>query len=213
MSFGISWAPGATTVGARFDSCVILGSEKRINFGGRVLSKAGKKVFVISENMAAACAGLVSDFQVLTSMVKAYVKLFELEHERSITVQSLAKLMSGILYQRRIFPYFTDTILGGIDENGPQLIVMDLIGSIIADDYAAIGTGAQVAIGILEEEYNKSLNIEDAKKLIMKSIQSAIERDPSSGNGMKTSGSFSNGTAILFLSGKRMCWWRRFIRN
>ena len=184
MSYGIEWAPGATTVGARFNNCVILGSEKRVNFGGRVLSKAGKKVFKISDNVAAACAGLVSDFQVLTSTVKAYVKLFQLEHERSISIKSLAKMMSGILYQRRIFPYFTDTILGGIDENGPQLIVLDLIGSIIDDDYAAIGTGAQVAIGILEEEYKKDLKVNEAKELVRRSIQSAIERDPSSGNGM-----------------------------
>jgi len=184
MSYGIEWAPGATTVGAKFDNFVILGSEKRVNFGGRVLSKAGKKVFKISDNVAAACAGLVSDFQVLTSTVKAYVQLFKLENERSISIKSLAKMMSGILYSRRIFPYFTDTIIGGMDENGPQLIVLDLIGSVIDDDYAAIGTGAQVAIGILEEEYKKNLNINEAKELVRKSIQSAIERDPSSGNGM-----------------------------
>ena len=184
MSYGIEWAPGATTIGAKFDNFVILGSEKRVNFGGRVLSKAGKKVFKISDNIAAACAGLVSDFQVLTSTVKAYVQLFKLEHERSISIKSLAKMMSGLLYQKRVFPYFTDTIIGGMDENGPQLIVLDLIGSVIDDDYAAIGTGAQVAIGILEEEYKKSLNLNEAKELVRKSIQSAIERDPSSGNGM-----------------------------
>ena len=184
MAQYFEWAPGATTVGAKFNDCVILGSEKRINFGGRVLSKAGKKVFKINDKVAAACAGLVSDFQVLTSTVKAYVQLFSLEHERMISIHSLAKLMSGILYSRRIVPYFTDTIIGGIDEDGPQLVVLDLIGSAIEDNYAAIGTGAQVAIGILEEEYNKEMSVDQAKLLIQKSIQSAIERDPSSGNGM-----------------------------
>ena len=184
MAQFFEWAPGACTVGCKFNDCVVLGSEKRIHFGGRILSKAGKKVFLINENVAAACAGLVSDFQVLTATLKAYVKLFSLEHERQISIRSLAKLMSGILYSRRIFPYFTDTILGGFDENGPQLIVLDLIGSILDDDFACLGSGAQVAIGVLEEEYRKDMSIEEAKELVKRSIQSAIERDPLSGNGM-----------------------------
>ena len=38
--------------------------------------------------------------------------------------------------------------------------------------------------GVLEEEYRKDMSIEEAKDLVKRSIQSAIERDPLSGNGM-----------------------------
>lgn len=184
MSFGINWAPGATTVGCICKDGVVLGSEKKVHFGGRVLSKSGKKVFKITDWIGAACAGLVSDFQVLTSTIRAYTSLFSFERRRKISVKSTAKFMSGILYQRRYFPYFTDTIVGGIDDDGGQLYALDLIGSLIDDVYAAIGTGAQVAVGVLEEYYKQDMNVEEGKKLLIKAIKSASERDPLSGNGI-----------------------------
>lgn len=184
MSFGIPWAPGASTCGLVCRDGVILASEKRVHFGGRILSKSGRKVFLIDDKIGAACAGLISDFQVLTSTIRAYTSLFRFERGRKISVKSTAKFMSGVLYSRRWFPYFTDTLVGGIDENGGQLFALDLIGSLIDDVYAAIGTGAQVAIGVLEEEYKENVSLEEGKQLLIKAIKSASERDPLSGNGI-----------------------------
>ncbi|MFX1451785.1 MAG: proteasome subunit beta [Promethearchaeota archaeon] len=184
MSFGIPWAPGASTCGLICKDGVILASEKRVHFGGRILSKSGRKVFPITPYIGAACAGLISDFQVLTSTIRAYTSLFSFERGRKISVKSTAKFMSGVLYSRRWFPYFTDSLIGGIDDNGGQLYALDLIGSLIDDVYAAIGTGAQVAIGVLEEEYKENMSLEEGKQLLIKAIKSASERDPLSGNGI-----------------------------
>ena len=184
MAQWIDWAPGATTLGVVCKDSVILGSEKKVHFAGRVLSKSGKKVFRITDHIGAACAGLISDFQVLTSTIKAYTSLFNFERGRNISVKSTAKFMSGVLYSRRWFPYFTDTLVGGIDENGGQLYALDLLGSQLDDVYAAIGTGAQIAIGVLEENYKEGLNIDEGKNLLTKAIKSASERDPLSGNGI-----------------------------
>ncbi len=184
MSFGIDWAPGATTVGCVCKDGVALASEKRVHFAGRVLSKTGKKVFKVTDWIGIACAGLISDFQILTSTIRAYTLLFSFERGRKISVKSTAKFMSGVLYSRRWFPYFTDTLVGGIDDKGGQLFALDLIGSLIDDVYAAIGTGAQVAIGVLEEEYKENMSLEEGKQLLIKAIKSASERDPLSGNGI-----------------------------
>ena len=184
MAQWIDWAPGACTVGTVCKDGVVLGSEKRVHFAGRILSKSGKKVFKITDHIAAACAGLISDFQVLTSTIKAYTSLFNFERGRKISVKSTAKFMSGVLYSRRWFPYFTDTLVGGIDEKGGQLFALDLIGSHLDDVYAAIGTGAQIAIGVLEENYKNDMTIEEGKNLLIRAIKSASERDPLSGNGI-----------------------------
>ncbi|MHA1143950.1 MAG: proteasome subunit beta [Candidatus Helarchaeota archaeon] len=184
MSFGIQWAPGATTVGVVCKDGIVLGAEKKVHFGGRILSKTGKKVFKISDSVGIACAGLVSDFQVVQGLLKAYNNLFTLDHDRKISVKSLVKLMSGIMYSRRIFPYFTDTLVAGFDHEGAHLFSIDLVGAIIDDVYAAIGTGSQVAIGVLEEDYKEDMTIDEGKQLVLKAIRSAIERDPLSGNGI-----------------------------
>jgi len=59
---------GATAVGLKVDEGVVVGAEKRISYGGFVLSKAGKKVFKISDRMAMAAAGLFGDMQTISSL-------------------------------------------------------------------------------------------------------------------------------------------------
>ncbi len=70
------YVPGATTVGVVCSDGVILASEKRVSYGSFVMSRSGKKVFKITNNIGAACAGLVSDMQILIREVGAYANLY-----------------------------------------------------------------------------------------------------------------------------------------
>lgn len=176
--------PGATTLGIVFSEGVLLASEKRVTYGYFVMSKAGKKVFKISDHIGAACAGLVSDMQILIREVEAYTNLFRLDTKRRIPVRSAAKVMSNLLFSRRLFPLITQTIVGGVDEDGSSIYVLDVLGSVISDKYAAVGTGAEIAIGVLEEDYQENMNLEETKKLAIRTMKSAISRDSMSGNGI-----------------------------
>ena len=175
--------PGATTIGAVCSDGVILASEKRVSYGYMVMSKVGKKVFKITDKMGAACAGLVSDMQVLVREIEAYAKLFNLDAGRPMPVKSAAKVMSNMLFSRRLAPLITQTIVGGIDEDGASLYVLDVLGSVIPDKYAAVGSGAEIAIGVLEERYKDGMTTEEAKELVVKAIKSAVRRDIMSGDG------------------------------
>lgn len=176
--------PGATTIGIVCKDGVILASEKRVTYGYMVMSKAGKKVFEISDKIGAACAGFVADMQVLIRIMQANAQLFELEHGREMDVKATAKLMSNMLFQRRLFPFLTQTIVGGVDEHGSSIYVLDPLGSLIPDDYAVVGSGAEIAVGVLEAQYNKELSIIEGRSLVEKAVRAAIARDIASGNGM-----------------------------
>lgn len=178
------WIPGATTVGVVCPEGVILASEKRVSHGYLIVSKGGKKVFKITDRIGAACAGLVSDMQILAREVEAYSNLYSLDVSRPISVRSAAKLMSTLLFNRRLTPLITQTIVGGLDEEGATLYALDIMGSLIPDKYAAVGSGTEIAMGLLEEGYKESLTIEEAKNLVVRSIKSAISRDIMSGNGI-----------------------------
>ncbi|MCW3992958.1 MAG: archaeal proteasome endopeptidase complex subunit beta [Candidatus Bathyarchaeota archaeon] len=178
------WIPGATTVGVVCPEGVILASEKRVSYGYLIVSKGGKKVFKITDRIGAACAGLVSDMQILVREVEAYANLYSLDVSRPISVRSAAKLMSTLLFNRRLAPLITQTIVGGLDEEGATLYALDIMGSVIPDKYAAVGSGTQIAMGLLEEGYKENLTIEEAKNLVTRSIKSAISRDIMSGNGI-----------------------------
>jgi len=181
---GYMWIPGATTIGVVFRDGVILASEKRVSYGYLVVSKGGKKVFKITDCIGAACAGLVSDMQILIREVEAYAKLFNLDVGRNISVRSAAKLMSNLLFNRRLAPLITQTIVGGLDEEGPSLYVLDVLGSVIPDKYAVVGSGTEIAVGVLEEGYKEEMTAEQAKDLVTRAIKSAISRDIMSGDGI-----------------------------
>jgi proteasome beta subunit len=181
---GFFWIPGATTVGVVCKDGVILASEKRVSYGYLVVSKGGKKVFKITDNIGAACAGLVSDMQILVREVEAYAKLFSLDVGRPISVRSAAKLMSNLLFERRLAPLITQTIVSGVDEEGASLYELDVLGSVLSDKYAVVGSGTEIAMGVLEEGYKEDLSIKEAKDLVVRAIKSAISRDVMSGDGI-----------------------------
>lgn len=178
------YIPGATTIGLVFKDGVILAAEKRVSYGYFIISKSGKKVFKITDTIGAGCAGLVSDMQSLIRDVEAYANLYRLDNNRPITVRATSKVMANLLFNSRFMPLITQTIVGGTDDEGASLYVLDVLGSLIPDKYAAVGTGAEIAVGMLEEGYRDGLSLKEAKDLLVRAIKSAISRDSMSGNGI-----------------------------
>lgn len=178
------YVPGATTIGVVCTDGVIIASEKRVSYGYLIVSRTGKKVFKITDTIGAACAGLVSDMQILMREVEAYAKLYNLDVGRPISVKSAAKVLSNLLFSRRLMPLITQTIVGGIDDEGASLYVLDILGSLIPDKYAAVGSGAEIAVGVLEEGYKEGMSVEQAKKLVVRAVKSAVSRDIMSGDGV-----------------------------
>ena len=81
-----------------------------------------------------------------------------------------------------MFPFLAQTIIAGVDMGKPDLYVLDPIGSVLGDKFAAVGTGAEVAMGVLEAEYRDGLSVEEAKPIVMRAVRSALARDISSGD-------------------------------
>ena len=181
---GIGWMPGATTVGLVFKDGVILAAEKRVTYGYFIMSKGGKKVFKVTDNIGVACAGLVGDMQILAKEMEAQANLYSMDVGRKISVRSASKLMANVLFNRRYAPLITQTIVGGLDEEGPSIYVLDVLGSLLPDKYAAVGSGTEIAIGVIEESYKETLNADQAKDLVTRAIKSAVSRDSMSGDGI-----------------------------
>lgn len=175
---------GATAVGIKVDEGVVLAAEKRVSYGFYTLSTSGKKAFIIDDKLAIASAGIIADMQTLAKILKLNAKAYELETRKKPTVHAMAKLLSVVMFSRRFMPFYAEVLVGGFDEEGPHLIVMDPLGSLIEDNYAALGTGAKVAIAILDANYRKDMPLEEAKRLAVNALKAAIERDPVSGGGV-----------------------------
>ena len=175
---------GATTVGLVCKDGVVLASEKRISYGFTIMSKAGKKVHLINDRIGIGFAGLISDAQATLRRISAEIRLHELETHTPMSVKSVAKLLANILYSQKFYPSFAETLVGGMDSEGKSLFILDQIGSLIEDNYAALGTGGTIAIGILEGGYSKDMTVNEGKELAVKAVKAAISRDIGSGDGV-----------------------------
>lgn len=176
--------PGATAVGIKATDGVVLAADKRVTYGFTLMSRSGKKVFKITDKLSMASAGFIADMQVIAKNIEAEIRLYELESGQTISVYSAAKLMSLLLYNRRLYPYMVEVIVGGVDRQGAHIYILDPIGAVIEDEYATLGTGSQVAIGIIEDSYRKDISLEDAKALAIKAVKAAFSRDAVSGDGI-----------------------------
>jgi proteasome beta subunit len=175
--------PGATVVGISYNNGVVLAAEKRISFGHFVVNKHMKKTFPVTRYVGAACAGMVADMTVLVRQVEALAKIRKLETRREVPPNSVAKLMSVIMFERRYFPLLTQVIVGGINEKA-EIYTLDPLGSVLPDEYAAVGTGAEMALGIMDAEFKQGMSEENARELAIRAIRSAVQRDAASGDGI-----------------------------
>jgi len=175
------YMPGATAVGITYNDGVVFASERRIAYGNFVVSKTTKKTFVITSYVGAACAGLVADMQIISLQISALAKIRKMDIKREVPPNTVAKMMSNMMYERRFFPLLTQVIVGGLVDK-PTIYTLDPLGSVLPDDYAAVGTGAEMALGVLDPQYKKDLTEAQAVELAVKSVRAASMRDSASGD-------------------------------
>jgi proteasome beta subunit len=177
------YMPGATAVGITFDGGVVFASEKRIAFGNFLVSKSTKKTFSITNKVGATCAGLVADMQILTLQISALAKIRKMEIKRDVPPNTVAKMMSNMMYERRYFPLLTQVIVGGVVDK-PIMYTLDPLGSVLPDEYAAVGTGAEMALGVLDPQFKANMTKDEAIDLAKRAVRSAALRDSASGDGL-----------------------------
>jgi len=175
--------PG-TAIGLKTKEGVVLATDKRVTYEGFVFSREAKKVHMITSRAGVAFAGLMGDVGYLTRLLKLESKYYELRVGKDIKTRSLAKVLSTILYSYKLFPMFTEIVIGGYDEEGPSLFVLDPMGSLIEEKYAAVGSGSQLALGYIEPRYREDLKLEEAEKIAVEAIKTVIERDVLTGDGV-----------------------------
>lgn len=172
---------GTTTVGLLGKGFVVLAAERKATMGYLVASKHTKKIIELDKHAGMTIAGSVGDAQALERYIKAEMKLYELEESRKISIKAVATLVSNILYARSYFPYYVQLLIGGHDSE-PRLFSFDPTGSVIEEkDYFSTGSGSVMALGVLEDKYKEGIDLEGTKKLAVRAVKAATERDIASG--------------------------------
>lgn len=175
---------GTTTVGLTCKDGIVFATERRATMGNLIAHKVADKIFKIDDHIGATIAGAVSDSQSLMKYIAAEVALYRLRNGEKISVEAAATLTSNILHSSRFYPFFVQTLMGGVDAKGPSLFSLDPTGGVIKDMMIATGSGSPFAYGVLEDRYSEDIYVEEGVEVAIKAIKSAMERDAFSGNGI-----------------------------
>lgn len=171
---------GTTTVGIISNDAVILAAERKATMGYLVATQDAEKVHQLDTHLGMTIAGVVGDAQSLIRYVKAELKLYELNEDKKMGIESASTLMANILYSRRFYPYIVQLIVAGYDTK-PELFTLSPDGSVMPDKYFSTGSGSPMAFGVLEDEYKDNMTADEAVRLAVRAVRSATKRDIASG--------------------------------
>ena len=181
---------GTTLVGVVTNDAVVIGADKRATLGGVFIAhKKFDKVFLITDKIAVATAGNISDVQLLLKITQAELKLKRLRTKTEPTVKEVANLFATLTYEniRKLSPLIAVTafIIGGNDVKGNWLYEIGVDGSVAEyNDFVSVGSGSVLAYGVLESLYKKDLKREEAIQLVIKALNAAMQRDTGTGSGL-----------------------------
>jgi proteasome beta subunit len=180
---------GTTTVAIIAKDSIVLAADKRATAGNFIAGKKVDKILPVDEKMALTTAGSVSDIQLLVKIIKAELALRKLRNGRVNSVKEAANLVAGMVYSniRRFttIPGIVHFLFAGYDADGAHLYDIYPDGSISEiDDFVASGSGGTFAFGVFDAQYKKDMTQEQAVDLAVKGINSALQRDSASGDGI-----------------------------
>lgn len=183
---------GTSLVGIVCKDGVVMAGDRRSTAGGQIImSKNKQKVEVINNYLVISGTGTASDIELSKKLIRAQLKLKELQDKSRPTVKEAANLIAIMAYknirQPSMIPFITGLMVGGLNEDGfAELYSVEPAGSAeLVEDYDAnFSSGMPYILGLLERQYKKEMSVEEGIKLATEAIMAAIERDPASGNGI-----------------------------
>ena len=180
---------GTTTVGIVCKDGIVLAADKRATAGPMIVDKRAEKVHQLNDDFAVTIAGNVSDAQLLIKLMRAELKLKEVRTNKRTSAKEAANLLGGLLYSNIRRPSMlmgiAHFLMAGRDVHGLHLYDLYPDGSVTrVKDYVSSGSGSVFAFGVLETQYNPDMSTSDGIKLAVKSVNTALQRDSASGNGI-----------------------------
>jgi proteasome beta subunit len=176
---------GTTTVGIICSDGVVVGADSRATMDTFIASSEARKVWKIDSNLAMTIAGGVGDAQELIRILKAQNEVYKMNEDRALTPKSATSLLSIILQENKMMPFYVMLTIAGIDGDEPQLFTIDPLGGYsIESKFSATGSGSYTALGYLEDTYKKGISTKDAIKVAARALAIAMRRDSATGDSM-----------------------------
>lgn len=172
---------GTTTVGLIALDSVVLAADMRASFGHIAYDEETKKLYKITESIAVTNAGAVGDSLTLVRFLRSQARLYEIERNAKITPKAIVTYLSNVLNANRHFPFAAQFVLGGVNK-GPELFELTPFGGVLErKKFAVSGSGTELAMATLDQNYKKGMTEEEGIALAVKAVEAGRKRDIFSG--------------------------------
>jgi proteasome alpha subunit len=169
---------GSTTIGIKTPTFALLASHIK---PVRPLIDPAEKIFAIDGHVGATGSGYIGDILQLIDELRLEAQKHRLNFESPIDVGSLAKHLGSYLHNYTIYavrPQAASVIVAGVDQAGVQMYQVDPSGTFMRGSGFAIGQSADVALGVLSQEYSADMTVDQAVALSNKAIERALGERP-----------------------------------
>ena len=131
-----------------------MATDTRMSAGYNILSRTQSKTTKLTETTILTSAGMVADVETLHKNLQFVIRQYEMVNKKSPSTAAIAQKLSTALYGRRFMPYYAFNLLCGIDATGKGVIYgYDAVGSYDTLTYGAQGSGVQLGIPILDNQF------------------------------------------------------------
>ncbi|WP_114577555.1 proteasome subunit alpha [Saliphagus sp. LR7] len=176
---------GTTIVAVAGSEGAVLAADRRASLGGRlVTNRSVRKIEPVAERAALAFSGTVGGAQAFLRGLRAHRRRYEQRHGEA-SVETIATVAGRLIAEGG---FGVGLLLAGVDrdESGPTPAVyeIDPAGGVLATEYAASGSGTQLAYGALEGSVDTGGTPEAIEETAIGAVRAASERDAVSGDGV-----------------------------
>ncbi|OAF71849.1 Autophagy-related protein 3 [Intoshia linei] len=168
-------------VGITTPDGILIGAEQLFNNPMLDIKTHKEKIYRLNKNIICGVAGITSDASLLINKFRMVGQQYELAHQEPIPVEQLVRIGSDQMHAYTQFggyrPFGVSFLIAGWDDEYKyQLYQNDPSGNYSGMKATSIGRDSPMVMTALKEEYNyKDMNLEKAKKMIIKLLMKPQE--------------------------------------
>ena len=196
-----NWSPysdnGGSCVGLAGPGYALIAADTRLSSGYEIMTRDAPKLFHLNEKVILGMAGCRCDVLSFCRLLQVRQKIYSYEHGKQMEPAAAAQFVSNMLYSRRFFPYYVDTILVGLEPDGTGAVYhYDPVGSMEKLKYSTSGSSSSFLYPFLDHKVGEKnldqskkrtqdLTVDEAIQLAKDVFISATERDIYCGDGVE----------------------------
>ena len=175
---------GSTAIGMVCSEGVVLGVERRVN-SKLIVPSSIEKIYEVDNHIGVATSGIVSDARTLVDHAIAEAQGHRFSFGEPMRVSSLTQSVCDVVLnfgegdgsknKPMARPYGVSLLVAGMDGKTPALLHTDPSGTYISYKAKAIGSAAEGAQILLQEQYHQQLTLEDAITMTLSILKRVME--------------------------------------